>query len=448
MSGPSRNKPSRNKQGARARSLAALVVDQVLGPGRTLDHAFDYVLPGDLPERERSQVKALAYGALRWHHRNRLIIGQLLERPLRKRDNVLEALLSVGLYELTDKRQPGYAAVSANVDATRMLGRPRASGLINAALRRFQRESSALLEGAMQRDEGRFVHPQWLIDQLRIDWPGDWEQALTAALQPPPMWLRINRASSDRASYAEQLREATGIGVALPERFQDALRLDQPLAVSALPGFADGRVSVQDAAAQLAAELLSAEPGMRVLDACAAPGGKTAHLLEHAGGRLDLVAVDMDAGRNAMVQDNLDRAGFEAAVIAADARDTAAWAEGRRFERILVDAPCSATGVIRRHPDIKFLRRPGDIGALAERQFELLEALWPLLEPGGRLLYATCSILRAENDAVVSRFLQSHEDAAEVAVEGGVSGVGPGMQLLPGAEDTDGFYYALMARTA
>jgi len=438
----------RSKQGARARSLAALVVDQVLSAGRTLDRAFDVELPGDLPEREQSQVKALAFGALRWHHRHRLIIAQLLERPLRQRDKVLEALLSVGLFELTDERQPGYAAVSANVDAARVLGRPRAAGLMNAALRRFQRERDALLEGSMQRDEGRFVHPQWLIDQVRKDWPDEWERTLTAALEPPPMWLRINRARIEREAYANQLAEATGVGVTLPDRFPDALRLDQPLSVSMLPGFADGHVSVQDAAAQMAAGLLSPEPGMRVLDACAAPGGKTVHLLERAAGDLELVALDSDAGRNAMVRDNLRRAGFEADVIAADARDPEAWAAGRRFDRILVDAPCSATGVIRRHPDIKFLRRAADIDALAERQFEILEALWPLLEPGGQLLYATCSILRAENDTVVARFLDSHADAVEVATDGGTGRVGPGLQLLPGADDTDGFYYALMARTA
>jgi 16S rRNA (cytosine967-C5)-methyltransferase len=439
---------SRSKQGARARSLAALAVDQVLVGGRVLDRAFDDVLPEDLPERERSQVKALSFGALRWHHRHQLVIGQLLERPLRKRDKVLEALLSVGLYELTDERQPGYAVVSANVEATRLLGRPRASGLINAALRRFQRESTVLLETAMQHDAGRFAHPRWLIDQLRSDWPEEWERTLTAALEPPPMWLRVNRGRVDRADYAAQLTEATGVGVELPDRFPDALRLDRPLSVSELPGFADGEVSVQDAAAQLAAELLSPEPGMRVLDACAAPGGKTVHLLERAAGHLDLVALDMDAKRNAMVHDNLRRAGFEAEVIAADARDPKVWATGRRFERILVDAPCSATGVIRRHPDIKFLRRQSDIGAFAERQYEILEALWPLLEPGGRLLYATCSILRAENDAVVSKFLDAHADAVEVTLEGAAGHAGPGLQLLPGPEDTDGFYYALMARTA
>jgi len=439
------------REGARARAFAALTVDQVIGRGRTLDRAFAEVLRGDLPARECSQIKALAFGALRWHHRHRLIITELLARPLRARDRVLEALLSVGIFELVDARQPGYAVVSAAVDASRQLKRPRAAGLINAALRRFQRDSAELMSHALADETGRFAHPRWLIDAVRVDWPERWPELLTAALERPPMWLRVNAASTNRDEYARRLREEAEVGAEVREGFPDALLLERALPVDALPGFATGDVSVQDAAAQLAAEFLAPAPGMRVLDACAAPGGKAVHLLERAAGGLDLVAVDIDSGRNELLTDNLRRANFSAEVVVADVRDVAAWSGGRRFDRILVDAPCSSTGVIRRHPDIKFLRRPADIAPLSRRQLEILEALWPLLEPNGRLLYATCSILREENDAVVQRFLARHPDAVEVmglgpAAPGAAEFAGPGIQLLPGPENTDGFYYALMER--
>lgn len=428
--------PGDGRQGARARAFAAMVVDRVLGHGYTLERALTEVLSAELPDRERSQIMALAYGTLRWHHRHRIIIAELLERPLRTRDKVLEALLSVGLFELIEARQPDYAAVSAAVDASRQLKRQRAAGLINAALRRFQRESGEMLSRALANDEGRFVHPRWLIEQVRADWPERWRDVLTAALEPPPMWLRVNSVRISRDEFARRLTEKTGVDTATLEGFPDALRLARPLPVSNLPGFAEGDVSVQDAAAQLAADWLAPLPGMRVLDACAAPGGKTMHLLERANGRLELVAVDVDPSRNAMLQENLRRGGHTAEVVTADAREPESWAHSRRFDRILIDAPCSATGVIRRHPDIKFLRRAEDIEPLSRRQFGLLASLWPLLEPGGRLLYVTCSILRKENEAVVKRFLDEYPEATRVK----------STQLLPGPEHTDGFYYALMER--
>jgi 16S rRNA (cytosine967-C5)-methyltransferase len=408
--------------GARSRAFAALCVDLVIGRGRTLDQAFGEVLNEELPDQERSQIKALAFGALRWHHRHQLIIAELLERPLRTRDKVLESLLSVGLFELVEARQPEYAAVSAAVDASRQLKRDRAAGLINAALRRFSRDSSELLSHALAHEEGRYVQPQWLIDRVREDWPEHWRAALAAALEHPPMWLRVNSARTSVAAYRERLLGETDIAAMTHDGFPDALRLERPLAVSALPGFADGDVSVQDAAPQLAADLLLPEPRMRVLDACAAPGGKAMHVLERTKGRVELVAVDVDAARNALLEQNLKRIGCEAEVVTADVTDTTSWAGNRRFDRILLDVPCSATGVIRRHPDIK--------------------------------LYATCSMLRQENDAVVRRFLDAHPDAAEVdpypasVARHAVEFEGPGLQLLPGAADTDGFYYALMERKA
>ena len=447
-------KRPRKTAGARARACAALAVDQVLTKGRTLDHAFAEVLNDVLPERERAQIKALAFGALRWHPRHQAIIAELLERPLRSRDKILESLLSVGLFELIDDRQPGYAIVSATVEASRQLKRPRAAGLINAALRRFQRESTELLRKALSNEEGRFNHPRWFIDAVRTDWPGQWQQILGSALSQPPLWLRVNASKTNSRAYAEQLEAHTGITATTQKGLPDALRLERALPVTELPGFDDGLISVQDAAAQLSADLLGVSPGMRVLDACAAPGGKSIHLLERCNGNLKLAAIDISPERNKLVEDNLRRGGFTAQVLTTDVLDVAGWAKERQFDRILIDAPCSATGVIRRHPDIKFLRRAQDIEALARRQLDMLEALWPLLVPGGRLLYATCSVLRAENDRVVGTFLADHREAIEVRPLGDDAQAlvtvfsGPGYQLLPGTADTDGFYYALMERMA
>jgi 16S rRNA (cytosine967-C5)-methyltransferase len=445
--------------GGRARAAAAKVVDQVLTGGRTLDRALSDFEDDSGSAQETSRVKALAFGSLRWHHRNRLIIGELLERPLRKKDLVLEALLSVGLFEMTDPHQPEYAVVSEAVEASRKLGRPHASRLINATLRRYQRESEELLGKALENDEARYAHPRWLIDQLRKDWPDDWQSVLNAAQEHPPMWLRVNRMVTSREDYALRLRDETGIQSRGLSGFGDALRLDRPLAVGVLPGFEQGMVSVQDAASQLAADLLAPAPGMRILDACAAPGGKSGHLLERSGGQIRLYTVEQNIERNRLIEENLTRLGLSATVMTGDAREPEAWAGGDGsggdgFDRILVDAPCSSTGVIRRHPDIKFLRRSSDIDGFVERQKEMLEVLWPLVKPGGRLLYATCSVIRRENSGVVSAFLERHPDARELrplppeVVELMVKNDEPGYQLLPGAADTDGFYYALMERHA
>jgi 16S rRNA (cytosine967-C5)-methyltransferase len=438
------------REAGSARAAAASVVDQVLIGGRTLDRALQDLTDRAGSGRDMSQIKALAFGSLRWHHRHRLIIDELLERPLRDKDSVLEALLSVGLFQLINPREPEYATVSETVEASRRLRRPRAAGMINATLRRFQREREDLLARALSHEEGRYAHPEWFIEQLREDWPSHWQAVLEAALAHPPMWIRVNGRLTDRDEYAQRLRAEAGIDSRTLPGFADALCLERPVSVSELPGFDEGLVSVQDAASQLAADLLAPEPGMRVLDACAAPGGKAGHLLERTGGQIDLVTVDVNADRNRLLEENLGRLRQRATVVTGDACLPQAWAGDRKFDRILVDAPCSATGVIRRHPDIKFLRRPEDIDGLAHRQNDLLETLWTLLKPGGRLLYATCSVIRQENDALVANFLERHPEAREVrplpgeVLEIMANSQAPGEQLLPGAADTDGFYYALM----
>jgi 16S rRNA (cytosine967-C5)-methyltransferase len=431
-----------------------LAVDLVLRKGHTLERALREVVAAGGSSRDKSQIAALSFGALRWHHRHRLIIAGLLQRPLRARDKILESLLSVGLFQLSDARQPEYAAVSATVEASRHLNKPRAAGLINAALRRFQRERDTIMGMVLEQDEGRYSCPQWFIDRLRKDWPESWSEILTTMLEHPPFWIRVNSQKSSRDEYASRLNDELAVGAITLPGFQDALRLEHPLLVTKLPGFSDGVVSVQDAASQLAADLLAPEKDMRVLDACAAPGGKATHLLERARGRLNLVAVDVDPDRNALLQNNLERLGFSAEVITADVQLTESWSDGDLFDRILIDAPCSATGVIRRHPDIKFLRRAGDIPVLADRQLNMLAKLWPLLKPGGRLLYATCSLLKEENAGVVSRFLSQQTAAREIrplhgqVLKVGLDRPGLGYQLLPGPSETDGFYYALMEKTA
>ncbi len=434
--------------GAASRGTAARAVAAVLGAGCTLDEAFAN-LPGEpLPEADRAQARALAFGALRWHHRHRALIARLSDRPLPRNERLLEALLSVGLFQLHDARQPDYASVSATVEAARWLGRPRAAGFVNATLRRMQREGEALRAAVLADETARWSQPAWLIERLRQDWPAQYAAVLEASLCPPPLWLRVNTQRTTVADYLAAL-EAAGMQGTTLAGVPTAVKLATPVPVAAIPGFAAGAVSVQDAASQWPAVLLAPAPGMRVLDACAAPGGKCAHLLEQAGGTLDLTALDIDAARLARVGENLTRLGLTAHLRVADAGQPGSWWDGVPFDRILLDAPCSATGVIRRHPDIKWLRRASDIASLAARQLELLDRLWPLLRPGGRLLYVTCSLLRAENDAVLERFRAGHPEAALVpaTVPDWLLPVpGGGWQALPGTSDTDGLYYVLMAR--
>jgi 16S rRNA (cytosine967-C5)-methyltransferase len=406
----------------------------------------------DIPERDQALLQELCYGTLRLLPRLEALLAILLSRPLRRADRILNALMAVGLYQLVSTRIPAHAAVAATVDATRALDRPRAAGLVNAALRRFQREREALLKQVGNDPADPALMPAWLRDRLAAAWPEHWRRIIAVSNQRPPMTLRVNATREDRAAYADALA-AAGIAARGLSGLDAALLLDKPVPAQRLPGFAGGLVSVQDAGAQCAALLLDPQPGERVLDACAAPGNKTAHLLEHAGGRLQLTAVDIDAERLAPLRENLLRLGLTAQVLAADARDASADWPGAPYDAILLDAPCSATGVIRRHPDIKYLRRDADIAALAATQDALLAALWPLLRPGGRLLYATCSVLPEENQARVAAFLAAHPDAQlrEVALPAGAGAalpVDPGVQLLPTADGGDGFYFALMERVA
>ncbi len=431
-------------KGARLRATAAEVVNDVVSVGRSLDAALAKN-EKQVAEDDRSLLRLLCYGTLRHHWRLMFYVGALLDRPLRARDSVITELLAIGLYQLNDTRIPDHAVVSQTVEAARQLRRPKLAPLVNAILRRALRDR--IFENEPSDESAVHDHPVWILDALMADWPEDWREIIAANNARAPMWLRVNPACGTAADYQIRLEE-DGIESELLEGAAQAVRLVDPQPVEALPGFGAGHVSVQDAAAQLAAPCLLDGVTGRVLDACAAPGGKTGHLLEVAGGQIEVTAVDISSARLVSVRENLDRLGFDATLIAADASKPSEWWDGELFNAILLDAPCSASGVIRRHPDIKHLRRATDIPELARLQASLLETLWPLLAPGGRLLYVTCSVLAAENDEVVARFLKTTNDAREddVLQNNNIRDLmrdkACGHQILPGTAGLDGFYYA------
>jgi 16S rRNA (cytosine967-C5)-methyltransferase len=399
----------------------------------------------------RPAIHAVTLGSLRWYWRLDAIAAVLIAgKPLAP---ALRALLLVALHQLEYSRNAPEATVSSAVDAARLLQQPRATGLINALLRRFLRERDALLTHALQDAAAASAHPAWLLQALRASWPAHWQQIVAANNEHPPMSLRLDLSRTTRERYLAQLA-AAGLGARALPWLPCALVLEQPVAVSELPGFAEGWVSVQDAGAQLACALLAVAAGERVLDACAAPGGKTGALLEAAGGDIALTAVDIDAARVQRIADNLKRLRRTAHLVTADLRDDPGAWSGDGFDCILVDAPCSATGVIRRHPDIKLLRRQADVAALAITQRRILTRCLQLLKPGGRLLYSTCSVLPAENERIVEAVLADAPRARALPLPDGVM-LPPdwlprstGMQLLPGnAAQTDGFYYACLTVT-
>ncbi len=428
------------------RALAALMVAAVAGEGRSLSSLIPVRLGVLADSRDRALAQELTYGTLRWYLRLQALAGRLLERPLKGRDRDIQALLLVGLYQLLYMELPAHAAIHATVEAARALGKRWAAGLVNAVLRNGQRHAAALLAELEQDPEIRWAHPTWLLELLQQDWPDHWQAIVAADNERPPMCLRVNLRRCTRDAYQQRLADA-GIAAQPVPGLAAALQLARPVAVDALPGFHDGLVSVQDGGAQRAAELLAPQPGERVLDACAAPGGKTAHILELQPQLAELVAVDVEQTRLARVRENLDRLGLSASLVADDAAHTDAWWDGRPFDRILLDAPCSASGVIRRHPDIKLLRRCSDVNQLAEMQQRLLHALWPLLAPGGILLYVTCSVLRRENSGQLELFLGGRRDAVELALPGDWGhALAVGRQILPGEDGMDGFYFACLSK--
>ena len=399
-------------------------------------------------DRDRGFTQDLAFGTARWQPRLSALAAKLLQKPFKAADADVEALLLVGLYQLLYTRVPAHAAIGETVGCADKLKKPWAKALLNAVLRRAQRESEALLAELERDPVVRTAHPRWLQKSLKAFWPEQWEAICAANNAHPPMILRVNRRHHTRDAYLGLLSDA-GIAAKPCVYSQDGIILDAAADVRSLPGFAEGWISVQDEAAQLAADLLDLAPGQRVLDACCAPGGKTCHILEAEPKLAGVVAVDLEAKRLVRVRENLARLGLSAELIAADGRDTATWWDGKPFQRILLDAPCSATGVIRRHPDIKLTRQPDDIAALAVLQGELLDAMWITLEVGGILLYATCSTLPTENTEVIEAFLARTPGARELDIASQAGIKQPhGRQLLAQEGGHDGFYYAKLIKIA
>lgn len=423
--------------GVSVRVTAARVLDVVLHRGRSLKATLAAALPALEDARDRALVEAIVLAALRGRERFDQAIGDWMAKPLASRDHELRALLHAGFAQLVLDVAP-HAAVAATVDAARALGRPHQAGLVNALLRRAQREGLP----QVGLDAG---WPRWLAARMREDWPEHADAVFVASAEQPPMWLRVNRRAGERDAYLGRLR-ADGVEGEPDDTLVDAIRLSQALPVQQLPGFDDGAVSVQDGSAQAVADVLALRPGMRVLDACAAPGGKSAHLAEREPG-IRLLALDVDARRVRRMQDTFARLQLAIASRVGDALQNNDWWDGEPFDAILVDAPCSATGIIRRQPDVLLHRRAADIDTLVMTQADMLDALWPLLASGGVLVYATCSILRAENAAQVQAFLARTRDAVLDPLDAAFGhDTGYGHQRLPGEGGMDGFFYARLRK--
>jgi 16S rRNA (cytosine967-C5)-methyltransferase len=427
------------KKNTNLRSLAALAIEQVLEQGQSLSNVLP-VMQQKVADKDRALLQELSFGVLRTLSQLDWLINKLMARPMTGKQRSVHYLIMVGLYQLLHTRIPPHAALAETVEGAVAIKRPQLKGLINGVLRQFQRNQESLLE-EFAATENRFLHPAWLVKRIKKAYPKQWQSVLDANNQRPPMWLRVNRNHHTRDEWLTLLEQAGMKGFA-HEAYSDAVRLETPAPVFALPGFDEGWVTVQDASAQGCMNYLTPKNGEVILDLCAAPGGKTTHILEVAP-EANVLAVDVDEQRLSRVYENLKRLGMKAEVKQGDGRYPSQWCGEKQFDRILLDAPCSATGVIRRHPDIKWLRRDRDIAELAQLQAEILDATWAHLKPGGTLVYATCSILPEENCEQISAFLKRTPDAA--LHETG-NAEHPGVQNLPAAKEGDGFFYAKLIK--
>jgi 16S rRNA (cytosine967-C5)-methyltransferase len=421
----------------KSKIVSACVISDLLLQKGSLSSKFP--LPQETDKK--ALIQEICFGVCRWFFKLDFIAKQLLQKPMKAMDSDIYALILIGLYQIIYMETPENIIVSESVDAAKKLKKQWATGLINATLRNFLRQKDELLEKADKNLLAKYSHPQWLTDKIKTAYPADWESILNANNQRPPMSLRVNRLKISRDDYLKKLMLA-GMSATPCATTPFGLILEKPVDVKHLPGFLEGEIFIQDCGAQLAAELLDLKPNQTVLDACAAPGGKTTHIFEMEPHIKKLVAIDIDEKRIGKVKENWDRLfGFNifpnADILllkAASAADIKSWRDNEPFDRILLDAPCSASGIIRRHPDIKLMRRKDDIKTLAEQQLSLLIALWPTLKIGGKLLYVTCSILPDENEHVVEKFLEKTPDAQKIKEH----------QLLPTQNGTDGFYFALL----
>lgn len=437
-----------NKSGA-ARAAAAQALFAVLNDGRSLNQALPAV-SGGLTVADRAFCQAICFQVLRSLPLYEWFLHQLVNKPLKKKVRIIHYVLLVGLCQLRDLRTPAHAAVGETVNAVALLQHRGLQSLVNGVLRTFQREQTALesrLTIEQQKSAAlRCMHPGWLQKRLANAYPERWDSICSANNQPAPLWLRINIQKTTPDAYVSCLQEQ-GLTAFPDPKLPSAIAIEKAGDVTNLPGFLEGWVSVQDRSAQFAAVLLDAQGNERVLDACAAPGGKTVHMLERAP-NLRMDAVDQDATRLERVNENLIRMKQRAHLICGDASQPSSWWDGELYDRILIDAPCSATGVIRRHPDIKWLRRAADINTLVSLQREILKAQWPLLKPGGRLLYATCSVLPEENELQIQSFLHDEKTARVIPIK---DAQGNGWQLFPSSlkdndHGGDGFFYCLLEK--
>jgi len=437
------------------------VLTDVISSGRSLDYALNKHNVAKDP-KHRALISAISFGVCRWLPKLQAILSLLLKKPLRKKDNDVEILLYIGLYQLLDMRIAEHAAVSETVTVSKKLRKAWSKNLVNGVLREFLREKDAILEKVLLSNQGKFAHPDWLISKIQQAWPAQATELFTANNTQAAMTLRVNTHFTDVNCYRELLDDQNQ--AAIQTRYSKVgLTLKKACDVKDLPNFSDGYVSVQDEAPQLAAFLLEPQSGDRILDACAAPGGKTCHILEQQPDIAECVALDISTNRLTKITENLTRLNLTATLITGDAADPDQWWDGTQFNRILIDAPCSATGVIRRHPDIKILRQEQDIATLVATQQQILHSLWPLLKPGGMLLYCTCSILPIENTELIEHFIKITDDAQETKIDAQWGIAQPvGRQILPGSpqlnkitfeesielntENMDGFYYALISK--
>lgn len=430
-----------------SRLIAAQIISRVLKARVSLTDAFSAGVEASVNSRDRAFIQELCYGTIRWCIPLRELCSYLLKKPLNDNDQDIYALLLIGLYQLNYLRTSPHAAVHETVQAARELHKVWAVPLINGVLRSFQRQNASLLKKLPKISH--FAHADWLIKKLQHVWPNEWQAILAANNHLPSMSLRVNLLSITRKDYLQKLKDKS-IAASLSELSQTGIILDESCPVLKLPGFMEGEVSIQDTAAQLAASLLRLEPGQRVLDACAAPGGKTMHILEAQPDLVSCVAVDHDAIRLNKVKDNLNRlrlADKKVHLLFTKAEALNSTWKGELFDRILLDAPCSGTGVIRKHPDIKILRREEDIAKLAEQQYQLLSSLWQVLKPNGVLLYVTCSVLPEENSQVLQRFLSHCSNAKEEIIDETWGVTCPiGRQIFPQIHGPDGFYYARLRK--
>ena len=426
---------------ANIRALVAKCTFNVVDKGRSLSEELpDFQLKAEV--KDKALLQELCFGVLRYLPELENDVRQFIDKPLKGKQRVFHFLMLVGVYQIKYMRIPDHAALSETVNACKPLKNTHLKGLVNAVLRSFQRAQTNKVPVTSLPEPIAFNHPSWFINKVKAAYPEQWQNILVANLARPPMWLRVNQQHNSVAQYQQTLAQLD-IEISQQDKTSGALLLTNPIDVNKLPQFSDGHVSVQDAAAQQAAVILQAQAGERILDCCAAPGGKTCHMLELEPS-LEMTAIDVEEHRLSRVKENLQRLQLSAHLIAGDATQPDTWWDGKLYDRILLDAPCSATGVIRRHPDIKWLRKADDIEKLSVLQQQILKNIWPLLKSGGTLLYATCSILPQENDQQIEQFLANNSDATLVKINDSDQ---IGWQILPSEQNMDGFYYAKLIKS-